>query len=118
MTFAFDTLLVATRGEIACHIMRSAHTLGLKTVAGYSDADASAAHVEMADVAVRLGPAPAAQSYLRADPVIEAALSTGAGAVHPGYGFLSEKAEFADAGETAGIAFIGPTPGAAAGLRR
>ncbi|KOS57268.1 urea carboxylase [Rhodococcus rhodochrous] len=110
MTFAFDTLLVANRGEIACRIMRSAHTLGLKTVAVYSDADASAAHVEMADMAVRLGPAPAAQSYLRADAVIEAALSTGAGAVHPGYGFLSENAEFAAACETAGIAFIGPTP--------
>ncbi|WP_237713713.1 5-oxoprolinase/urea amidolyase family protein, partial [Rhodococcus sp. P14] len=91
--------------------MRSAHALGLKTVAVYSDADASAAHVEMADMAVRLGPAPAAQSYLRADLVIEAALSAGAGAVHPGYGFLSEKAEFADACEKAGIAFIGPTPG-------
>ncbi|WP_258008426.1 5-oxoprolinase/urea amidolyase family protein, partial [Rhodococcus sp. ENV425] len=90
--------------------MRSAHTLGLKTVAVYSDADASAAHVEMADMAVRLGPAPAAESYLRADLVIEAALATGAGAVHPGYGFLSENAEFAAACEAAGIAFIGPTP--------
>ncbi|PND53520.1 urea carboxylase, partial [Rhodococcus sp. ENV425] len=110
MTFAFDTLLVANRGEIACRIMRSAHTLGLKTVAVYSDADASAAHVEMADMAVRLGPAPAAESYLRADLVIEAALATGAGAVHPGYGFLSENAEFAAACEAAGIAFIGPTP--------
>ncbi|MEU5842390.1 urea carboxylase [Rhodococcus sp. NPDC047139] len=109
-TFAFDTLLVANRGEIACRIMRSAHKLGLKTVAVYSDADASAAHVELADVAVRLGPAPAAESYLRADLVIEAALETGAGAIHPGYGFLSENAEFAAACEAAGIAFVGPTP--------
>ncbi|MBS9375663.1 urea carboxylase [Rhodococcus sp. B50] len=110
-TFAFDSLLVANRGEIACRIMRSAHKLGLKTVAVYSDADAAAAHVELADIAVRLGPAPAAESYLRADLVIEAALATGAGAIHPGYGFLSENAEFAAACEAAGIAFVGPTPG-------
>ncbi|MFD4292204.1 urea carboxylase [Rhodococcus sp. NPDC058532] len=109
-TLSFDTLLVANRGEIACRIMRSAHLLGLKTVAVYSDADASAAHVEMADVAVRLGPAPAAQSYLRADAVIEAAYTSGAGAIHPGYGFLSENDEFAAAVEAAGIAFVGPTP--------
>ncbi|MEV8191363.1 urea carboxylase [Rhodococcus pyridinivorans] len=109
-TFAFDTLLVANRGEIACRIMRSAHKLGLKTVAVYSDADAAAAHVELADLAVRLGPAPAAESYLRADLVVEAALATGAGAIHPGYGFLSENAEFAAACEGAGIAFVGPTP--------
>ncbi|GAA4486959.1 urea carboxylase [Rhodococcus olei] len=107
---SFDTLLVANRGEIACRIMRSAHILGLKTVAVYSDADAAAAHVEMADLAVRLGPAPAAQSYLRADAVIEAALATGAGAIHPGYGFLSENDTFAAATEAAGIAFVGPTP--------
>ena len=110
MTYVFDTLLVANRGEIACRIMRSAHLLGLKTVAVHSDADASAAHVELADMAVRLGPAPAAESYLRADLVIEAALSTGAGAIHPGYGFLSENADFAAACEAAGIAFVGPTP--------
>ncbi|MGW0044991.1 urea carboxylase [Rhodococcus sp. NPDC003348] len=107
---SFDTLLVANRGEIACRIMRSAHILGLKTVAVYSDADAAAAHVEMADVAVRLGPAPAQESYLRADAVIEAALASGAGAIHPGYGFLSENDEFAVATEAAGIAFVGPTP--------
>ena len=107
---SFDTLLVANRGEIACRIMRSAHILGLKTVAVYSDADAAAAHVEMADVAVRLGPAPAQESYLRADVVIEAALASGAGAIHPGYGFLSENEEFAVATEAAGIAFVGPTP--------
>ena len=117
-TFAFDTLLVANRGEIACRIMRSAHKLGLKTVAVYSDADATAAHVELADIAVRLGPAPAAESYLRADLVVEAALATGAGAIHPGYGFLSENAEFAAACEAAGIAFVGPTPRPTARLRR
>ncbi len=107
---AFDTLLVANRGEIACRIVRSARELGLKTVAVYSDADACAAHVEMADAAVRLGPAPAAESYLRTDKVIEAALATGAGAIHPGYGFLSENEQFAAAAEQAGIAFVGPTP--------
>jgi len=106
---AFDTLLVANRGEIACRIMRSARALGLKTVAVYSDADASAMHVEMADAAVRLGPAPAAASYLCTEKVIEAALGTGAGAIHPGYGFLSENAEFAAAAEHAGITFVGPT---------
>ncbi|MFD6855736.1 urea carboxylase [Rhodococcus sp. NPDC060090] len=109
MAFGFDTLLVANRGEIACRIMRTAHLMGLKTVAVYSDADASAAHVEAADMAVRLGPAPAAESYLRADLVIEAALTSGAGAIHPGYGFLSENTEFAVACEAAGIAFVGPT---------
>lgn len=110
MSHGFDTLLVANRGEIVCRIMRSARTLGLKTVAVYSDADASAMHVEMADAAVRLGPAPAAESYLRTDLVIDAALASGAGAIHPGYGFLSENAEFAAAAEQAGIAFVGPTP--------
>ncbi|MGX6508619.1 urea carboxylase [Rhodococcus sp. SJ-2] len=89
--------------------MRTAHLLGLKTVAVYSDADASAAHVESADMAVRLGPAPASESYLRANRVIEAALTSGAGAIHPGYGFLSENAEFAAACEAAGIVFVGPT---------
>ena len=87
--YSFDTLLVANRGEIACRIMRTAHLLGLKTVAVYSDADSAAAHVEMADVAVRLGPAPAHESYLRADAVVEGALATGAGAIHPRYGFPS-----------------------------
>ncbi|MGK8521615.1 urea carboxylase [Nocardia asteroides] len=90
--------------------MRTAEALGLKTVAVYSDADVGGAHVEMADVAVRLGPSPAAESYLRADLVVEAALATGAGAIHPGYGFLSEKADFAAAVSGAGIAFVGPTP--------
>ena len=106
----FDTLLIANRGEIACRVIDSARALGLKTVAVHSDADASAAHVAAADVAVRLGPPPAAQSYLRADLVVDAALRTGAGAIHPGYGFLSENAEFAEACDAAGIVFVGPTP--------
>jgi len=106
----FDSLLVANRGEIACRILRSATELGLATVAVFSDADRGAPHVAMADAAVRLGPAAARESYLRADAVIEAALARGAGAIHPGYGFLSEDAEFAAAVEAAGLVFVGPTP--------
>jgi len=106
----FDTLLVANRGEIACRIIRSATALGLRTVAVFSDPDRGAPHVRMADAAVRLGPARARDSYLLAERVLEAAHSTGAGALHPGYGLLSEDAEFARAVEDAGIAWVGPTP--------
>ena len=106
----FDTLLVANRGEIACRILRSATELGLASVAVFSDADRGAPHVRMADQAVRLGPAPARESYLRAEAIVEAALATGAGAIHPGYGFLSEDADFARAVEDAGLIFVGPTP--------
>ena len=107
---AFDTLLVANRGEIARRIIRSARERGLHTVAVYSDADRAAPHVRDADTAVRLGPAPASESYLVLDAVLQAAVDTGAGAVHPGYGFLAENSAAARAFESAGIAWVGPTP--------
>ncbi|HEY5821942.1 MAG TPA: urea carboxylase [Propionibacteriaceae bacterium] len=109
-TVPFDTVLVANRGEIAVRIIRSAHELGLRTVAVHSAVDAAAPHVRLADQSVLLGPGPVGESYLRADLIIAAAQATGAGAVHPGYGFLSENADFARACEDAGIAFVGPTP--------
>lgn len=105
-------VLVANRGEIALRIMRSAKEMGLATVAVYSDADARGPHVRFADEAVCLGPAPSAQSYLRQDKILEAARSLGVDAIHPGYGFLSENADFAQAVEEAGIVFVGPSPAA------
>ncbi|GAA4033039.1 acetyl/propionyl/methylcrotonyl-CoA carboxylase subunit alpha [Actimicrobium antarcticum] len=104
----FTKILIANRGEIACRVAASARRLGIKTVAVYSDADAHARHVALCDEAVRIGPAEAKESYLRADKIIEVALATGAQAVHPGYGFLSENAGFADACAAAGLVFIGP----------
>jgi urea carboxylase len=106
-----SSLLVANRGEIACRIIRSAHQLGIRTVAVFSEADRAAAHVRLADQAVLLGPAPPAQSYLRAEALLAAARQTGVQAVHPGYGFLSEDAAFADQVERAGLIWVGPTPG-------
>lgn len=105
----FDTLLIANRGEIACRIIESAKKLGLRTVAVFSEADRGAKHVRLADEAVLLGPAPAKESYLRVDAILAAAKETGAGAIHPGYGFLSEDAAFAEAVEAAGLVFVGPT---------
>ncbi len=104
----FNKILIANRGEIACRVMRTAKRMGIATVAVYSEADKNALHVEMADEAVCIGPPASAESYLRADRIIEACKSTGAEAVHPGYGFLSENADFADALDAAGIVFIGP----------
>jgi propionyl-CoA carboxylase alpha chain len=112
----FDKILIANRGEIACRVIRTARRMGIKTVAVYSDADAAAVHVQMADEAVHLGPPPAAQSYLLGDKIIEACKATGAQAVHPGYGFLSEREWFASALDAAGIAFIGPPAAAIAAM--
>lgn len=104
----FGTVLVANRGEIACRVIRTLRALGIRSVAVYSDADAGARHVREADVAVRIGPAAATESYLKIDAIIQACQDTGAEAVHPGYGFLSENVDFARALEKAGIKFIGP----------
>jgi propionyl-CoA carboxylase alpha chain len=112
----FKKILIANRGEIACRVIRTAKKMGIATVAVYSDADARSPHVMMADEAVRLGPPPAAESYLLADAIIAACKATGAEAVHPGYGFLSERTSFAQALADAGIAFIGPPPGAIAAM--
>jgi urea carboxylase len=106
----FDTLLVANRGEIACRILRTATMLGLRTVAVFSDGDRGAPHVAMADEAIHIGATPARESYLRAERILEAAAATGAGAIHPGYGLLSEDAAFATAVEAAGMRFVGPAP--------
>jgi propionyl-CoA carboxylase alpha chain len=112
----FKKILIANRGEIACRVIRTARAMGIKTVAVYSDADAQALHVREADEAVHLGPPPAAESYLLADKIIAACKATGAEAVHPGYGFLSERAGFVEALSAAGIAFIGPPAGAIAAM--
>ncbi len=108
----FKKILIANRGEIACRVATSARRLGIATVAVYSDADANALHVKACDEAVRIGGAAPRDSYLRADRILEAAIATGAQAVHPGYGFLSENDGFAEACAAAGIVFIGPTPAA------
>ncbi|OIR12355.1 acetyl-/propionyl-coenzyme A carboxylase alpha chain [mine drainage metagenome] len=106
----FKKVLIANRGEIACRIMRTLKKMGIKSVAIYSQADAGARHVLDADEAVCIGPAPATESYLNTEKILQVAIDTGAEAIHPGYGFLSENADFAEACEAAGIAFIGPTP--------
>ncbi|NCP11545.1 MAG: acetyl/propionyl/methylcrotonyl-CoA carboxylase subunit alpha [Sphingomonadales bacterium] len=112
----FKKILIANRGEIACRVIRTAKKMGIATVAVYSDADARSPHVEMADEAVHIGPAPAADSYLLADKIIAACKATGADAVHPGYGFLSERESFARALADNDIAFIGPPPEAIAAM--
>ena len=109
-TKPFQKILIANRGEIACRVIASAQKMGIATVAVYSDADRNAEHVKMADEAVHIGPPPANQSYLLADRIIAACKETGAQAVHPGYGFLSERASFCEALEKEGITFIGPKP--------
>ena len=112
----FKKILIANRGEIACRVIKTARRMGIQTVAVYSDADARAPFVKMADEAVHIGPPPAAQSYLLADKIIAACKATGAQAVHPGYGFLSERTSFAEALAAEGIAFIGPPVGAIAAM--
>src|SRR5258705_3589319 len=106
----FSTVLIANRGAIACRIIRTLRRMGVRSVAVYSDADRHALHVEQADEAIAIGPPPAAQSYLNVTALLDAARTTGAEAIHPGYGFLSESAAFAEACAANGIVFIGPTP--------
>ncbi|WP_274961708.1 ATP-binding protein, partial [Thioclava electrotropha] len=108
----FKKILIANRGEIACRVIKSAQKMGIKTVAVYSDADAQALHVQMADEAIHIGPPPANQSYIVIDKIMDAIRQSGAEAVHPGYGFLSENKKFAEALEKEGVAFIGPPSGA------
>src|SRR5207237_4802160 len=104
----FKKILIANRGEIACRIIRTAQRMGIATVAVHSDADAEALHVRMADEAIRIGPAPSAESYLDIERIVEACRESGTEAVHPGYGFLSENPAFARALAKAGVTFIGP----------
>jgi len=104
----FKSLLIANRGEIACRITRTAQRLGMRVIAVYSDADAGALHTRLADAAIRIGPANAAESYLNIESLLNAARASGAEALHPGYGFLAESAEFADACAQAGVVFVGP----------
>src|SRR5947208_16722610 len=106
----FKRILIANRGEIACRIIKTARKMGISTVAVYSDADRDALHVEMADDAVHIGPPGASESYLHIEKIVAACKATGAEAVHPGYGFLSERAAFARALAEAGVVFIGPNP--------
>src|SRR6516164_3367447 len=108
----FKRILIANRGEIAVRVIRACRELGIESVAVFSDADRASLHVREADFAVHVGPPPAAESYLKTDRIIEAALHTGAEAVHPGYGFFSENAAFARAIDAAGLTFIGPPPSA------
>lgn len=112
MTGMFDTILIANRGEIACRIIATCRRMGIRTVAVYSDADANSLHVRKADTAVRIGPPPSVESYLNMERILAAARRTGAQAIHPGYGFLSENEAFAEACAQAGIVFIGPPPAA------
>ena len=113
---SFSKVLVANRGEIAWRVMRTAKAMGYRAVAVYSDADKDAPHVAFADEAVRIGPSPVGESYLSIDRILEAAHKSGADAVHPGYGFLSENEVFAAACEKAGLVFIGPPPSAIAAM--
>src|SRR5207344_2258774 len=106
----FTKILIANRGEIACRVIKTARRMGIATVAVYSDADATARHVRLADEAVHIGPSPARESYLVGEKIIAAAKSTKAEAIHPGYGFLSENADFAQAVIDAGLIWVGPKP--------
>src|SRR5216683_3834203 len=112
----FKRILIANRGEIACRVIKTARKLGIETVAVYSDVDRDALHVAMADTAIAIGPAPAVESYLVIDKIVDACKRTGAEAVHPGYGFLSEREAFPKALARAGIVFIGPNPKAIAAM--
>ena len=112
----FKRILIANRGEIACRIIKSARRMGIETVAVYSDADKDALHVGLADSAVAIGPSVAAESYLVIEKIVAACKQSGAEAVHPGYGFLSEREAFPKALATAGVVFIGPNPKAIAAM--